>query len=82
MIDASFLDQLKELSLVLKKRVSSAYTGGRASIQYGRGIEPVDHREYMRGDDFRLIDWKLYGRTERLYIRRFEEEKSMILHIL
>ncbi|MFH1125520.1 MAG: DUF58 domain-containing protein [Candidatus Altiarchaeota archaeon] len=82
MIDPSFLDQLRELNLMLKRRVSSAYSGGRPSIQYGRGIEPVDHREYMHGDDFRLVDWKLYGRTERLYIRRFEEEKSMILHLL
>jgi uncharacterized protein (DUF58 family) len=82
MIDPSFLDQLRELNLVLKRRVSSAYEGGRPSIQYGRGIEPVDHREYMHGDDFRLVDWKLYGRTERLYIRRFEEEKSMVLHLL
>lgn len=82
MIDPSFLDQLKELNLLMKRRVSSAYMGGRPSIQYGRGIEPVDHREYIRGDDFRLVDWKLYGRTERLYIRRFEEEKSMILHLM
>ena len=82
MIDPSFLDQLKELNLLLKRRVSSAYLGGRPSIQYGRGIEPVDHREYMHGDDFKLLDWKLYGRTERLYIRRFEEEKSMVLRLM
>jgi uncharacterized protein (DUF58 family) len=82
MIDPSFLDQLKGLSLVLKRRVSSSYSGGRHSVQYGRGIEPIDHREYIRGDDFRLVDWKLYGRTEKLYVRRFEEEKSMILRIL
>jgi len=82
MIDPSFLNQLNKLNLILKRRVSNAYAGGRASIQYGRGIEPVDHREYIRGDDLRLVDWKLYGRTERLYIRRFEEEKSMILHLL
>lgn len=82
MIDPSFLDQLRELNLVLRRRVSSAYEGGRPSVQYGRGIEPVDHREYMHGDDFRLVDWKLYGRTERLYIRRFEEEKSMVLHLM
>jgi len=82
MIDPSFLNQLKELNLVMRRRVSSAYAGGRPSMQYGRGIEPVDHREYMQGDDIRLVDWKLYGRTERLHIRRFEEEKSMILHLM
>ncbi|VVB52684.1 Uncharacterised protein [uncultured archaeon] len=81
-VDAGFLEQLKELQLITRKKVSSAYSGGRASITYGRGIEPVDHREYFPGDDFRLIDWKVYSRTEKLYIRRFEEERDLTLHIL
>lgn len=81
-VDVSFLEQLRELNLVMKRRVSTLYTGGRPSVQYGRGLEPVDHREYVGGDDFRLIDWRLYGRTEKLYIRRFEEEKNLVLHIL
>ncbi len=82
MIDPSFLEQLKELDFVIKKRVSSSYSGGRPSIQHGRGIEVIDYREYMPGDDFRLIDWRLYARTEKLYIRRFEEEKDLMTHIL
>ncbi|MBU0762414.1 MAG: DUF58 domain-containing protein [Candidatus Altiarchaeota archaeon] len=82
MIDPAFLDQLKELDFVIKKRISSTYSGGRASIKHGRGIEVVDYREYMPGDDFRLIDWRVYARTEKLYIRRFEEEQDLIMHIL
>ncbi len=82
MIDPSFLDQLKELDYVIKKRVSSTYSGGRPSIKHGRGIEVVDYREYMPGDDFRLIDWRVYARTEKLYIRRFQEEKDLVMHIL
>ena len=82
MIDPSFLDQLKEFNFVLRKRISTVYSGGRPSIKHGKGIEVVDYREYMPGDDFRAIDWRVYGRTEKLYIRRFEEEKNLIMHIL
>ncbi len=82
MIDPSFLEQLKELDFIVRQRVSSVYAGGRPSIKHGKGIEVVDYREYMPGDDFRLIDWKVYARTERLHIRRFEEEKDLIVHIL
>jgi len=42
----------------------------------------VSYREYTRGDDFKIIDWKVYGRTEKLYVKEFEEEKSLTTHIL
>jgi uncharacterized protein (DUF58 family) len=82
MIDPKFLDQLKNLNLLSRKKVSSVYVGSRSSIKQGRGLEVYDYREYYPGDDFRAIDWKLYGRTEKLYIRRFEEEKDFSVHIL
>ncbi len=81
-IDPTFLDQLKRLDLISREKVSNIYMGSRRSIRQGRGIEIADYREYYPGDDFRSIDWKVYARTERLYIRRFEEEKDLILHIL
>jgi uncharacterized protein (DUF58 family) len=82
MIDSEFLDELKKLNLITRKKVSSVYLGSRSSIKQGRGMELYDHREYYTGDDFRAIDWKLYGRIEKLYIRRFEEEKDFTLHLL
>jgi uncharacterized protein (DUF58 family) len=82
LIDPSFLNQLKELDFVVSRRVSSVYAGGRPSIRHGRGVEVIDYREYMPGDDFRVIDWRVYGRTEKLYIRRFEEEKELTIRIL
>jgi uncharacterized protein (DUF58 family) len=81
-IDSTFLDQLKRLDLLARKKVSNIYMGSRRSIRQGRGIEIADYREYYPGDDFRSIDWRVYARTERLYIRRFEEEKDLILHVL
>jgi uncharacterized protein (DUF58 family) len=82
MIDLEFIKQLKALDLLAKKKIVSSYAGGQRSIRQGRGIEPVDHRQYFRGDDLRFVDWKLYGRLEKLFIKRFEEEKSLTTHIL
>jgi uncharacterized protein (DUF58 family) len=82
MIDLEFVKQLKKLDLLAKKKIMSSYAGGKRSVKQGRGIEPIDHREYFPGDDLRFVDWKVYARTERLFIKRFEEEKSLTTHIL
>ena len=81
-IDASFIDELKKLALTSRRRISSIYAGTKKSFQQGKGIEIVDHREYFPGDDPETVDWKIYARTEKLYIKRFEEEKNLALHIL
>jgi uncharacterized protein (DUF58 family) len=81
-IDASFIDELKKLALMSRRRVSSIYAGTKRSIRQGKGIEVVDHREYFPGDDPETVDWKIYARTEKLYIKRYEEEKNLALHIL
>ena len=81
-MDTDFFQELDRFSLLVKKRVSTAYSGGRKSLRFGHGISPVGYREYRRGDDFKLVDWKVYGRTEKLYIREHEEERSLVVHIL
>ncbi len=81
-IDASFIDELKKLTLTSRRRVSSIYTGTKKSIQQGKGIEIIDHREYFPGDDLETVDWRIYARTEKLYIKRYEVEKNLALHIL
>ncbi len=82
MIDLDFFRELDRFSFMMRKRVSTVYTGTRRSIRQGRGIGVVGYREYMYGDDFKSIDWKVYGRTEKLYIRQYEEEKNITAHIL
>lgn len=82
MIDTSFFRELDRFSFMVRKRVSTAYSGSRRSILKGRGMEPVSYREYSQGDDFKTIDWKAYARTEKLYVKEFEEEKSLTTHIL
>jgi len=82
MIDVSFLDQLGRFDLMLKRKVHSQYSGERSSSNVGDGLVFSDYREYMPGDDFRQIDWSLYARTDKHFIKRYEEEKNMTLHVL
>jgi len=82
MINTDFLDQLDRFHLVVKKRVTSSYMGPRKSIAAGRGLTFKDHRIYSPGDDIRLIDWKVFARTDDLYIKTFEEERNLTAHII
>ncbi|MCS4541019.1 MAG: DUF58 domain-containing protein [Euryarchaeota archaeon] len=82
LIDIDFCKELDRFSFMVKKRVISIYAGARVSIKEGKGIDTVDYREYFPGDDIKSIAWKVYSRTEKLYIRRFEEEKNLTTHIL
>lgn len=82
MIDTTFLDQLDRFSLIIYKRVTSSYAGEKKSIAQGRGLIFKDHRMYSRGDDIRQIDWKVYARTDDLYVKRYEEERNLSVHIL
>lgn len=82
MIDTDFLKHLDRLSLIINKRVTSNYVGERPSIHAGHGTVFKDHGIYTPGDDFRRIDWKVFARTDKLHIRRYEEEKSLVVHVL
>ncbi len=81
-MDTEFLRELDRFTLMVRKRVSTTYTGARRSVKVGRGTNPVGYREYRKGDDFKFVDWKVYGRSEKLYVREHEEEKSLMVHIL
>lgn len=82
MITADFLHELDKFHLILNKRVTSKYFGSRESIAPGKGTMLKDHRIYTEGDDFRLIDWKIYARTDDLYIKQYEEERNMTVHVI
>ncbi|MBI5389245.1 DUF58 domain-containing protein [Candidatus Woesearchaeota archaeon] len=82
MIDTTFLNQLRKFHLIINKRVTSNYAGTRKSIAHGRGISLLDFRNYVAGDDFRTIDWRIYARTDKLHVRRYEEERNLTAHII
>ena len=82
MIDQDFLRNLDKFNLIINKRINSKYFGSRPSHSQGRGSQLSDHRIYSQGDDFKLINWNIYAKTENLYIKRFEEEKNLTVHVI
>ena len=81
-IKTDFFHQLERLSLIINKRVTSSYTGERKSLATGRGIVFKDYTMYAPGDDFRTIDWRVFARTDKLWVRRFEEERNLTVHVI
>jgi uncharacterized protein (DUF58 family) len=77
-----FLKKLEYLYLVSKKMFSGRIRSERRTKKVGAGIEFADHRNYTVGDDFRYIDWNIYGRMDRLLLRLFEEEEDLSIHML
>lgn len=71
-------------TLVIRSRyvVEGFRAGMHASPLKGASVEFADHRQYVKGDNLRNLDWKVFGRTERYYVKRFEEETSLRAHIV
>ena len=70
------------LDLIAKTVVEGYITGLHKSPYHGFSTEFAEHRQYMNGDSLRYLDWKVYGRTDRMYIKRFEEETNLKSHII
>ena len=70
-----FFEKLNTLKIGLSMRLSEGMSGIRKSSAKGNSVEFSDFREYIPGDDIRRIDWNAYGRTDKLYIKQFMEEK-------
>jgi uncharacterized protein (DUF58 family) len=81
-IDLSFLHKLDRMSLIINKRLTSNYVGERRAVATGRGLIFKDHAIYSPGDDFRAIDWKVFARLDRLFVKRFEEERNLTVHVI
>ncbi len=79
--DKGFFEKLNTLKMSLNMRLSQGMSGIRKSSAKGSSVEFSDFREYMLGDDIRRIDWNAYGRTDKLYIKQFMEEKEGIFQI-
>ncbi len=82
MIELDFLEELEKFQLALKKNSSEIKEGEQSSERSGQGMIFKDHKQYVPGDDIRKIDWKAYARTKDFFIKRFEEEKNVTVHIV
>jgi uncharacterized protein (DUF58 family) len=76
-IDPSKIVQFGSLELLARQVVEGFITGLHKSPFHGFSVEFAEHRLYNTGESIRNIDWKLYGRTDRLYTKRFEEETNL-----
>jgi uncharacterized protein (DUF58 family) len=82
LFDEGFLKKLEYLYIVSKKVFSGRTRAERHSRRVGSGIEFADHRDYAPGDDFRYLDWNIYGRMDKLLLRLFEEEEDLHIYLL
>ncbi len=82
LFDDEFLKKLEYLYIVSKKVFAGRIRAERRTRKVGAGIEFADHRKYSAGDDFRYIDWNIYGRLDRLLLRLFEEQEDLHIYIL
>ncbi len=81
-LDPRVLDQIAGLELKAKHIVEGYVSGLHRSPFHGFSVEFAEHREYVPGDDIRFLDWKVFGRTDRLYIKRYEEETNLEAHLV
>src|SRR5512142_1596355 len=80
--DEAFLRGLERLGLLMKSPVRGGLKGGRRSVKRGQSVEFADYRDYTLGDDLRQLDWNVYARLERLFVKLFVEEEDVTVSVL
>jgi uncharacterized protein (DUF58 family) len=82
LFDEAALRKLEQLSLVASRVRAGMMKGERRSTRRGTSIEFADYRNYSKGDDLRRLDWNVYARLERPFIKLLEEEEDLAVHLL
>ena len=80
-LNDEFFSRLESLAFNLRKDLGGFFGGKHLVTTYGQTVEFADYREYMLGDDIRRIDWNLYSRFEKYFIKLFTDERQMHVHI-
>jgi uncharacterized protein (DUF58 family) len=80
--DPTSLARFGRLSLIARKVVEGFLSGAHKSPYKGFSVEFAEHRQYYPGDEIRRIDWRVYGKTDRYYIKEHEEETNLHAHLL
>ena len=81
-LDPQTLARIKNLELVARRLIEGAVSGGHRSPFQGVSVEFAEHREYTAGDDTRHIDWKVFGKTDKYYLKRYEQETNLVLNLI
>ena len=82
LLSSEFLTQLERVALVSRRAFRGRTRGERKSPRKGMSVEFSDYRQYGVGDDLRYVDWNIYGRLDRLYLKLFVDEEDLCLHLL
>lgn len=82
LLDPEFLHRLEQLELVSRKIIVGRMKGERKSKRRGSSVEFAEHRNYTVGDDLRHIDWNVYGRLDKLFLKLFLEEEDLHVYTL
>src|SRR5438067_637899 len=80
--DPTSLAKYGRLALVARSLVEGFLSGVHKSPYKGFSVEFAEHRQYYPGDEIRHIDWRVYGKTDRYYIKEYEEETNLRAHLL
>lgn len=82
LLEPEFLRKLDRLVLRARRSFRGRRQGERKSRNKGHSVEFADHRNYSSGDDLRFLDWNIYGRLDRLFLKLFYEEENLNLYLL
>jgi uncharacterized protein (DUF58 family) len=82
LFDEKTLRKLDRLALVASQARAGQVKGERRSTKHGSSVEFADYRNYVRGDDLRRVDWNVYARLERPFVKLLEEEEDLAVHVL
>jgi uncharacterized protein (DUF58 family) len=82
LLAADLMHRLERLQIISRARTAGLSHGERRSRAHGASLQFADYREYAAGDDPRLVDWNVYGRSGHLFVKLFEDEALLAVHLL
>lgn len=82
LLDPAVLARLDGLELKARMIVEGYVSGWHKSPYHGFSVEFAEHRDYVPGDDLRYVDWKVYGKSDRYYLKQYDEETNFACHLL
>ena len=81
-LDPEIVARLRGLELRARSVTAGSVSGMHRSAYHGFSVEFAEHRQYVPGDDIRYMDWRIFGRADRLYIKQYEEETNLYCNLL
>src|SRR5579864_1521698 len=82
LLDPVALAKLENLELRARAVVEGALSGMHKAPHHGSSVEFAEHKEYAAGDEIKHIDWKAYGKFDKYYVKRFEEETELKVYLV